>query len=361
MLYSLFFSLLEEFKIFNVIRYISFRSGLAAITSFLFVLIAGGPFIAWMKQRQFGQAIRTDGPQTHLKKGGTPTMGGLLILVGSLLGTLFWSDLSNIYVWALCLLIVIYGMVGFLDDYIKIIKKDPEGLASRWKFRLLFVGAALVSFMIYAAGDGQAGQGVLYFPFFKNLTISMGPYYMLFSVLVMVGASNAVNLTDGLDGLAIGPCIVNAASFFLLCYLGGNAVFARYLQIPHVPGIGELAVLCSALLGGGVAFLWFNAYPAQIFMGDIGALALGGALGALAVVSKNELLLGILGGVFVMETLSVILQVVSFKLRGKRIFRMAPIHHHFELLGWPEPKVIVRFWILSFILAIAALGTLKLR
>lgn len=288
-------------------------------------------------------------------------MGGILILAGSLLGTLLWGDLTSVYVWALLILIVIYGLVGFLDDYIKVMKKDPEGLASRWKFRLLFFGAALVSFMIYQGADGEVSQGVLYFPFFKNLTLNLGPYYMLFSVFVIVGTSNAVNLTDGLDGLAIGPCIVNAASFFVLCYLGGNAVFARYLQIPHVPGIGELAVLCSALLGGGVAFLWFNAYPAQIFMGDIGALALGGALGALGVASKNELLLVILGGIFVLETVSVILQVVSFKLRGKRIFRMAPIHHHFELIGWPEPKVIVRFWIISFILAIAALGTLKLR
>lgn len=361
MLYSLLYALSDEFKIFNVIRYISFRSGLAAVTALLFVLIAGGPFIAWMKKKQFGQAIRTEGPQSHLKKVGTPTMGGLLILVGSLLGTLLWGDLSNIYVWALCILICIFGTVGFLDDYIKIIKKDPEGLASRWKFRLLFIGAGLVSYLLYTAADGQASQGTLYFPFFKNLEIELGPYYMLLSVFVMVGTSNAVNLTDGLDGLAIGPCIVNAAAFFILCYLGGNAVFAKYLTIPHVPGIGELAVLCAALLGGGVAFLWFNAYPAQIFMGDLGALALGGVIGALAVASKNEILLVVLGGVFVMETLSVILQVLSFKLRGKRIFRMAPIHHHFELMGWPEPKVIVRFWIISFILAIAALGTLKLR
>lgn len=288
-------------------------------------------------------------------------MGGLLILVGSLLGILLWGDLASPYVWAFCILIAIFGLVGFLDDYIKIIKKDPEGLASRWKFRLLFLGAGLVSYMLYVAGDGLPNQGTLHFPFFKNLVLELGPYYMLLSVFVIVGTSNAVNLTDGLDGLAIGPCIVNAATFFILCYLGGNAVFAKYLSIPYVAGIGELAVLCAALVGGGVAFLWFNAYPAQIFMGDLGALALGGALGALAVASKNEILLILLGGVFVMETLSVILQVLSFKLRGKRIFRMAPIHHHFELLGWPEPKVIVRFWIISFILAIAALGTLKLR
>jgi len=357
----LLYSLADEFKIFNVLRYLSFRSGLAAVTSLVFLIIAGGPFIEWMKLRQFGQAIRQDGPQSHLKKIGTPTMGGVLILAGTFLGVLLWSDLTNFYVWALLLVLLIFGLVGFLDDYMKIIRKDPRGLASRWKLRLLFLGATLVSFIVYATSDGLASQGQLYFPFFKNLTLDLGPYYILLSVLVIVGASNAVNLTDGLDGLAIGPCIVNCAAFFILCYLGGNAVFAKYLQIPHVPGLGELVVVCAALLGGGVAFLWFNAYPAQIFMGDVGALALGGALGTLAVISKNEILLVLLGGVFVLETVSVILQVLSFKIRGKRIFRMAPIHHHFELLGWPEPKVIVRFWILSFILAIAALGTLKLR
>jgi phospho-N-acetylmuramoyl-pentapeptide-transferase len=360
-LYALLHSLADDFKIFNVVKYLSFRSGLAAVTALLFVIIAGNPFIEWMKLRQFGQAIRTDGPQSHLKKIGTPTMGGLLIIAGALLGILLWSDLTNPYIWALVFLLVVYGLVGFLDDYIKIIKKDPEGLASRWKFRLLFLGAGIASFLIYTAGDGQPMQGELFFPFFKNFSLDMGAYYMLLSVFVIVGTSNAVNLTDGLDGLAIGPCIVNAAAFFILCYLGGNAVFARYLQIPHVMGLGEVAIVCAALLGAGVAFLWFNTFPAQIFMGDVGALSLGGGIGALAVLSKNELLLIILGGVFVMETLSVILQVLSFKLTGKRIFRMAPIHHHFELMGWPEPKVIVRFWILSFILAIAALGTLKLR
>ncbi len=361
MLYALLYSFINEFKILNVLKYISFRSGLAAVTALLFVIFAGTPFINWMKKRQFGQAIRREGPQSHLKKTGTPTMGGVLILGGAFLGILFWGDLTNNYVWCILLILFVYGLVGFLDDYIKIIKKDPEGLASRWKFRLLFLGAALFSYISYVSADGDGVQGALFFPFFKNLVVNLGPYYMLLSLIVIVGASNAVNLTDGLDGLAIGPCIVNCASFFILCYLGGNIVFARYLQIPHVPGIGELAVVCAALMGGGIAFLWFNAYPAQIFMGDVGALALGGALGALSVLSKNEILLIILGGVFVVETLSVILQVASFKLRGKRIFRMAPIHHHFELLGWPEPKVIVRFWILSFILAIAALGTLKLR
>ena len=361
MLYALLYALNNEFKIFNVIKYISFRSGLAAVTALLFVIFAGNPYIRWMKKRQYGQAIRNEGPQSHLKKTGTPTMGGLLILGGAFLGILLWSDLSNVYVWCMLLILFVFGLVGFLDDYIKIIKKDPEGLASRWKFRLLFIGAAFFSYVSFVSADGDGAQGILYFPFFKNLALNLGPYYMLLSVVVIVGASNAVNLTDGLDGLAIGPCIVNCASFFILCYLGGNIVFARYLQIPHVPGIGELSIVCAALMGGGIAFLWFNTFPAQIFMGDVGALALGGALGALSVLSKNEILLVILGGVFVIETLSVILQVASFKLRGKRIFRMAPIHHHFELLGWPEPKVIVRFWILSFILAIAALGTLKLR
>ena len=355
------FSQADNFKLLHVLRYLSFRSGLAAGTALVFVILAGNPFIRWMKLRQFGQAIRTDGPQSHLKKSGTPTMGGLLIIAGSLLGILLWGDLANSYVWSIIILLLVYGLVGFLDDYIKIIKKDSAGLASRWKFRLLFLGAAVVAFITYTSADGLAEQGTLYFPFFKNYTLFLGPYYMLLSILVIVGTSNAVNLTDGLDGLAIGPCIINFATFFVLCYLGGNAVFAKYLQIPNVPGIGELAIVCSALVGGGMAFLWFNSYPAQVFMGDVGALSLGGALGALAVFSKNEILLAVVGGVFVMETLSVILQVASFKLRGKRIFRMAPIHHHFELNGWPEPKIIVRFWILSFILAIAALGTLKLR
>jgi phospho-N-acetylmuramoyl-pentapeptide-transferase len=361
MLYSWLYSLEEYSSVFNVFRYSTFRSGMAALTAFFIVVVLGKPFISFVQRKQFGQAIRDDGPQSHLKKKGTPTLGGLLILLGISVATLLWADLNNAYIWGTLVVTWGYGLVGFLDDYIKIAKKDPKGLPSRWKFRLQVFFALFSSFILFHAQDNWVGQGVLYFPFFKNFVVDLGPWYLAFTVLILVSTSNAVNLTDGLDGLAIGPSILCGAAFFLLCYLGGNFVFAKYLQIPHVPGIGELSVFCSALVASGIGFLWFNTYPAQIFMGDVGALALGGALGALATSSKNEFLLVILGGIFVIETVSVILQVVSFKIRGKRVFKMAPIHHHFELLGWPEPKVIVRFWIISFVFAILALSTLKLR
>ncbi len=361
MLYWLLYSLEHEYSIFNVFRYITFRSGMGALTSFLFVVLLGKPFIRLIQRKQYGQAVRDDGPKSHLKKQGTPTMGGVLIVLGLSVGTLLWADLSNLYIWALLLITWSYAVIGMIDDYKKVIKKDPKGLASRWKFRLQVIFGLMVSVLLYHCQDGSSSQGLVYFPFLKHFTVNLGVWYIALTVLVIVGASNAVNLTDGLDGLAIGPSIVCAAAFFVLVYLGGNAVFANYLQIPHVPGIGELAVYCASMLAAGVAFLWFNTYPAQIFMGDVGALSLGGALGALATASKNEFLLVILGGIFVIETLSVIIQVASFKLTGKRVFKMAPLHHHFELLGWPEPKVIVRFWIISFVLAILALSTLKLR
>lgn len=361
MLYWMLYSLEGTLSAFNVFRYVSFRSGMAALTAFFIATFLGKPFIRWIQAKQFGQAVRSDGPQTHLKKQGTPTMGGVLIISGISVGTLLWADLSNPYIWASLLIVWIYGLVGFLDDYIKVIRKDPKGLASRWKFRLQVLGGLLVSLILFHAQDGWDGQGILYFPFFKNLTVDLGPWYIALSVLILVATSNAVNLTDGLDGLAIGPSILCGAAFFIFCYLGGNAIFAKYLQIPHVPGLSELAIVSSAVVASGVGFLWFNTYPAQIFMGDVGALALGGIFGTLAIGSKNEFLLVILGGIFVIETLSVILQVVSFKIRGKRVFKMAPLHHHFELLGWPEPKVIVRFWIVSFVLTILALSTLKLR
>ena len=355
------FSFWKNTSPFHVFSYITFRAGLAALTSLVTVLALGRPFIRMIQRKQFGQAVRDDGPQSHLKKRGTPTMGGLLIVFGLSLGTLLWGDLSNPYLWHVLLITWIYALVGWLDDYFKVIRKDPKGLASRWKFRLQVVGGLVVSWGIYMAQDGWTGQGQIFLPFLKNYQIDIGAWYIALGVFVMVGTSNAVNLTDGLDGLAIGPSIVSAASFFILCYLGGNAIFSNYLSIPHVRGIGELSIFCAAMVAAGVGFLWYNTYPAQIFMGDVGALALGGALGALAVASKNEFLLVILGGIFVLETLSVILQVASFKLRGKRIFKMAPIHHHFELMGWAEPKVIVRFWIISFVLAVIALSTLKLR
>ena len=361
MLYWLLVSFQEHFSAFNVFRYITFRSGMAALTALVVVLVMGKPYIRWVQKKQYGQAVRDDGPQTHLKKQGTPTMGGLLILAGLSAGVLLWADLSNAYVWLLMAITWGYGAIGFLDDAKKILYKDPKGLASRWKFRLQVFVALFVAWGLYSVQKDLPISGQLYFPFFKNLTLDLGPWYLAFAVLVMVGTSNAVNLTDGLDGLAIGPSIVSVGTFFLLCYLGGNAVFANYLQIPHVPNVGELGVFCAALVAAGVGFLWFNTYPAQVFMGDVGALALGGALGALAVATKHEILLVILGGIFVLETVSVIVQVVSFKLTGRRVFRMAPLHHHFELLGWPEPKVIVRFWIVSFLLALVALSTLKLR
>ena len=361
MLYLLLSQLDLSHPILNVFRYISFRSGMAAVSALFFVLFLGQPFIRWIVRKQYGQAVRTDGPQSHKKKQGTPTMGGVLILAGLSFGTLLWADLRNPYIWWMLFLTWSFGAVGYLDDYFKVIRKDPEGLASRWKFRFLVLAATLASLGLFHAQDTWVGQGFLFVPFLKHFAWSMGAWYIAFSVLVIVGTSNAVNLTDGLDGLAIGPSIVCAAAFFIFCYLGGNAVFANYLQIPFVPGIGELSIFCAAMMAAGVGFLWFNTYPAQIFMGDVGALALGGALGGLAVASKNEVVLVVLGGVFVMETLSVIIQVISFKTTGKRVFKMAPIHHHFELKGWPEPKVIVRFWIISFILAILALSTLKLR
>ncbi len=334
---------------------------MAALTALLFVLVMGRPFIRYIQSKQYGQAVRDDGPQSHLKKQGTPTMGGVLILLGLSLGCLLWADLSNPYIWLLLGITWAFGFIGLLDDAKKVLYKDPKGLASRWKMRLQVLSALFVAWGFYVIQFSSPISGHLFFPFFKNITLDMGPWYIAVSVLVMVGTSNAVNLTDGLDGLAIGPCIVNIAAFFILAYLGGNAVFADYLQIPHIPQTGELAVFCAALLAAGVGFLWFNTYPAQIFMGDVGALSLGGAIGALAVATKHEILLVILGGVFVMETLSVIVQVLSFKLTGRRVFKMAPLHHHFELLGWPEPKVIVRFWIVSFLLALVALSTLKLR
>ena len=363
MLYWLFYSFVEEIPLFNVFRYLTFRSGLAALTAFLFVILFGRTFIRKARARQFGQAIREDGPVEHLKKKGTPTFGGLLIVGGFSTGVLLWCDLSNIYIWLLLALSWTFAMIGLLDDYLKVVRRDPKGLPSRWKFRLQYLCSVVFSIVLYkVAQDGwDFGRGVVFLPLLKSWAIDMGPWYMLFSVIVLVASSNAVNLTDGLDGLAIGPIITCTAAFFILCYLGGNAVFARYLSIPFVPGLGEVSVFCAAICAACMAFLWYNSYPAEIFMGDIGSLSLGAAFGALGLITKNEFLLVILGGVFVMVTLSVIMQVTSFKLTGKRVFRMAPIHHHFELKGVPEPKIIVRFWIVSIVLAILALSTLKLR
>ena len=345
-----------------MLRYISVRSGLAALSSFLFVLILGPYFIRFIQRRQFGQAVRLDGPQSHLKKEGVPTMGGFLILGGAIFGSLLWMDWSNFYLWAVIGLTMSYCLIGGYDDYLKVVRRDPEGLSSRWKFRAQYIFALvfMVAMYRYEASNTELA-GEVYFPFFKNLILHLGPWTIPFGVFVLVANSNAVNLTDGLDGLAIGPCIVCFAAFFLLCYLGGHVNFAKYLQIPYVPKLGELTIFCASVFAAGIGFLWFNTYPAQIFMGDVGSLSLGGAIAALAIASKNEILLLILGGVFVVEALSVIMQVMSFKLTGKRIFKMAPLHHHFELMGWAEPKVIVRFWIISYVFAVLALGSLKLR
>ena len=348
----------EHVSFFNVFRYITFRGLGAAMTALLLSLLLGPGFINWLKRLQMGQVVRTDGPQTHLKKSGTPTMGGVLILFSMVVSLLFWADLSNAGLWIVIFVTVAYGLIGWVDDYRKVVLKNPKGLSARQKLFFQSIVAAIASWLFLRYTPTMPE---LHLPFFKNFALDLGWVYIPFSMCVIVGASNAVNLTDGLDGLAIGPVITTAATFLLLAYVAGNVKIAEYLEIPYIAGTGELAVYAAAMAAAGLGFLWFNSHPAQVFMGDVGSLSLGGGIGALAVVTKNEILLLVVGGVFVMEALSVMIQVASFKTRGKRVFRMAPLHHHFELKGWPEPKVIVRFWIISILLAIAALSTLKLR
>jgi phospho-N-acetylmuramoyl-pentapeptide-transferase len=311
-----------------------------------------------LESLQARQVIRTDGPESHLKKQGTPTMGGVLILLSIVVPTLLWADLRNYYIWLTLFIVVGYGAIGFVDDYKKVVEKNPKGLSPRQKMFWQVLLATVVSIVLFTM-PGFSEE--LFFPLFKRVHPDLGIFYIPFATLVIVGASNAVNLTDGLDGLAIGPVSINAATYLLFCYIAGNAKLSAYLQIPYVPGTGELAILCGAMVGAGLGFLWYNSYPAEVFMGDVGSLSLGGALGTLAVLTKQEMLLVIVGGVFVIEALSVIFQVGSYKYRGKRIFRMAPIHHHFELKGVAEPKIIVRFWIITIILALVAISTLKLR
>ena len=345
----------------NVFRYITFRTGGAIMTALLFVFLFGPAIIDMLRLKQGkGQPIRDDGPQSHLAKRGTPTMGGLMILSGFLFSILLWANLSNGYVWIVVGVTLSYGAIGFYDDYLKVTKRTSSGFSGRTRLTLesLIAGVATYAIVVLA-GDDHAGA--LAIPFFKDVLIYLGPFYVLMGVLVIAGAGNAVNLTDGLDGLAIVPVMIAAATFGLIAYLSGNAVFANYLQIHHVLGSGELAILCGALIGASLGFLWFNAPPAMIFMGDTGSLALGGALGAIAVATKHEIVLAIVGGLFVLETLSVIIQVTSYKLTGKRVFRMAPLHHHFEQKGWAEATVVVRFWIISVVLALIGLATLKLR
>jgi len=343
--------------IFNLVRYQTFRSGATLITALCIGLIIGPRFINLLRVRQGkGQPIREDGPQTHLAKKGTPTMGGLMILIALTLSLVLWMDLGNPFVWA-CLAVTIgFGIIGFIDDYDKVTKNSHAGLSGRVRLLLEFAVAGVASYIIVSQINTN-----LYVPFFSDVQIPLGPAYYVFAAFVMVGAGNAVNLTDGLDGLAIMPVIIASGTFAIIAYLVGRADFSEYLGIPHVPGSGELAIFCAGIMGGGLAFLWFNAPPAAVFMGDTGSLALGGALGAIAVASHHEVVLGIVGGLFVAEALSVIIQVFWFKRTGKRVFRMAPIHHHFEQLGWSESKVVIRFWIIAIVLALAGLATLKLR
>jgi phospho-N-acetylmuramoyl-pentapeptide-transferase len=343
--------------VFNLFRYITLRAGAAAATALFLGLLIGPKFIGWLRVRQGkGQPIRDDGPLSHLAKRGTPTMGGLMILTSVSVAMLLWMDFSNRYLWACMLITVGFGAIGFLDDYDKVKKRHHKGISGRMRLLAEFVVAGIGCWIISWNGATE-----LYIPFYNGPVIDLGPFYILFAAFVVVAFGNAVNLTDGLDGLATMPVIIASLAFIIITYLVGNKIFATYLGIPHVLGVGDLTVLCSAIIGAGLAFLWFNAPPAAVFMGDTGSLALGGALGAIAVSARHEIVLGIIGGLFVVEAMSVIIQVLVFKRTGKRVFLMAPIHHHFEQLGWSEPTVVIRFWIVSFVLALAGLATLKLR
>jgi phospho-N-acetylmuramoyl-pentapeptide-transferase len=358
MLYHIFYPLAADVKLFNIFKYLTFRSIYAMITALLVCFVIGPWIIRTLDGLQARQVIRTDGPESHLQKQGTPTMGGVMILAAIIIPTLLWANLTSAYIWMALFITVGYGLIGFVDDYKKVVKKDTKGLSPRQKmFWQVVLAGSVAVFLFLKPGFSEQ----LYFPFFKNFHPDLGIWFIPFATLVIVGASNAVNLTDGLDGLAIGPVTINAATYMLFAYVAGHATLSAYLQIPRVVGAGELAVLCGAMVGAGLGFLWYNSYPAEIFMGDVGSLSLGGTLGIIAVLTKQELLLVIVGGVFVVEALSVIFQVGSYKYRGKRIFRMAPIHHHFELKGVAEPKIIVRFWIITIILALVAISTLKMR
>lgn len=350
----------QHFEALRVFQYLTFRSILGALTA-LFIALGLGPwFIAKLARKQVGQVIREDGPKSHFSKAGTPTMGGGLILIAIAVSTLLWGNLGNHYIWIALFGTLGFGLIGWYDDYRKIHFKNSKGLPARWKYLFQSIIAVIVSVSLYWMMQSP-NETQFVIPFLKNVTINLGLWYLLLAYFVIVGASNAVNLTDGLDGLAIMPTVMVAGALGIFAYVSGNIEFAKYLAIPHIPGVGEVAIFCATLVGAGLGFLWFNTFPAQVFMGDVGALGLGAALGIVAVMVRQELVLVIMGGVFVMETVSVILQVASFKLTGKRIFRMAPIHHHFELKGWPEPRVIVRFWIITFVLVLCGLATLKLR
>ena len=361
MLYSLILDLVNQYSFLNVFKYLTFRTGLAMFTSMLVVLLIGTPFINFFSARQILDPIREDGPSEHIvKKIGTPTMGGVLILVGLFSGIFLWCDLSSIYMWFLIFIVTSFGLLGAYDDYKKIKFKNSSGISFRFKI-IAQITIAILGILLLSHFSNHEELTNLHFPFLKNLVINLGWFFIPFSVFIIVGSSNAVNLTDGLDGLATVPVILVAGCFAFISYVTGNVVFSEYLQIPYIKGMGEISVFCGSIIGACLGFLWFNAPPAKIFMGDTGSLALGGSLGAVGIITKHEIVLAITGGLFVLEAVSVIVQVVSFKLTGKRVFRMAPIHHHFEKKGWPESTVVIRFWIISIILAMIGLATLKLR
>lgn len=358
MFYNLIYPLHESYSFLNVFRYITFRTIYAVVTALLISFLIGPKITEILRGLQVGEMIRAEGPDSHQVKSGTPTMGGLLILIAILVSTLLWADMTNGYIWLALFATTGFGLIGFWDDYLQCVRKDPKGLLPRYKFGLQILVALITALGLYTS---SAYSTMLSVPFFKDIQPDLGILYIPFAILVIVGASNAVNLTDGLDGLAIGPIMVTAVAYMIVAYVTGHSNFSDYLLIPNIKGAGELAVFCGAILGAALGFLWFNAYPATIFMGDIGSLPLGGALGTVAVITKHELLLALVGGIFVVEALSVIFQVAAFKSRGKRVFLMAPIHHHFELKGWKEPKIVVRFWIIAIILGLVGLSTLKLR
>ncbi|VVC76347.1 Phospho-N-acetylmuramoyl-pentapeptide-transferase [Aquicella siphonis] len=352
--------LAKYFHVFHVFQYLTLRAILGTLTSLIMALLLGPGIIRHLSSHRVGQVVRDDGPQSHFSKAGTPTMGGTLVIISVLLSTLLWSDLLNRYVWLVLMITLGFGAIGYWDDYRKLVLKHSRGMPARQKYlcqSLLGLGAAL--YLYFTASLPVETQLVM--PFFKNLSLAMGPFFIIFTYFVIVGSSNAVNLTDGLDGLAIMPAVMISGALGVFAYATGNIHHATYLAIPYVPGAGEIVVFCGSLVGAGLGFLWFNTYPAQVFMGDVGALALGAALGIIAVIVRQEIVFFLMSGIFVLETVSVILQVGSYKLTGKRIFKMAPIHHHFELKGWPEPRVIVRFWIITFVLVLCGLATLKLR
>ncbi len=361
MLYSLISGLIDQYTFLNVFKYLTVRTGLAMFTSMVIVLLVGTPFINFFSARQILNPIRDDGPTDHIiKKIGTPTMGGVLILLGLFSGILLWGDLSNIYIWFLLYIVISFGLLGAYDDYKKIKFKNSSGISFKFKiFSQILI--ALIGILILHSFSENEELTKLYFPFFKDLIINLGWFFVPFSVFIIVGSSNAVNLTDGLDGLATVPVILVAGCFAFISYVTGNIVFSEYLHIPYIQGMGETSIFCGSIIGACLGFLWFNAPPAKIFMGDTGSLALGGSLGAIGIITKHEIVLAITGGLFVLEAVSVIVQVLSFKLTGKRVFRMAPIHHHFEKKGWAESTVVIRFWIIAIILAMIGLATLKLR